>query len=262
MSGGQEADPKGDCTGEVVTQSEQDPELESIRHEDRYEKIGEMARASGKGNQRDVGTKVKFEWKVTLPSKHGDAEKSPLLVVLHEKDGNMRKTTDAWKAAADQAGAVLLVPQGTLRINRNKFQWGRDREAIANNVNEAIEKVVAENGCDKHRIIVAGFAEGASLAWDVALRNAETFRGVIPVCGRFDVKSESVFEDADAAKLRVYVLCGEKDDTSFIQSNKDAVKKLEKKGAKAKVKVLEEMGHAYPDSSDELVTALKFVLGE
>ncbi|MEK6642751.1 MAG: dienelactone hydrolase family protein [Planctomycetota bacterium] len=257
---------KGDFPNDIIAQMEGDSDLDNIRKDPRYAKMEDMAKGGkAKGGNRRTGgdtQKAEFKWKVTLPSKHDADEKTPLLVVLHGAGGNMKETSATWKKVADKANAILLTPQGTIEQGVG-FNWGQDTDTVEENVLMAIDKVAGEHKIDKSKIVLAGFSQGAMMTWGLALRNPDTFCGIIPVAGRCDAKSESAFSDTDLAKLKAYLILGEDDNEALNESAKSAAKKLEKKGAKVGVTVIRDLGHAYPDNADvELGKALKFVMGE
>jgi predicted esterase len=256
---------QGNFPMDLAAQMEQDSDLDNLREDPRYAKIEAMVKSGGgKGAGRAAqGQKVKFEWKVTLPKDRDGSDKPPLVVVLHGAGSNMTEAAKQWKKAAEKVGAVLLTPQGTYKLSDDKYQWGGDMDAIEENVSDAIDKVVAEHKCDKEKIVLAGFSQGGRAAWTLALGNPEMFCGVIPVCGACDATSGAAFDDEELADLRVVILCGADDDEKIVKSNREAAKKLEKKGAKVKLNVYDDVGHAYPENADaEMVKALKFVLGE
>lgn len=257
---------KGDFPQSITDQMEGDSDLDNIRKDARYKKMLELAKGGkAKGGERRAGgemQKAEFKWKVTLPKKHDAEKKTPLLVVLHGAGGNMNEAAATWKKAADKAGAILLTPQGTMKQGEG-FNWGQDMDTVEENVMMAIDKVAGEHKIDKSKIILAGFSQGAMATWSLALRNPDTFCGIIPVSGPCNAKSDSAFEDADLAKLKVYTILGGEDKADMLKSAKDAAKKLEKKGAKVKIAEFEDLGHAYPENTDaELGKALKFVMAD
>ncbi|MBI5763027.1 MAG: dienelactone hydrolase family protein [Planctomycetes bacterium] len=257
---------KGDFPRSITDQMEGDSDLDNIRKDARYEKMVALAKSGkAKGGDRRTGgnmQKAEFKWKVTLPKKHDADEKTPLIVVLHGAGGNMNEAAATWKKAADKAGAILLTPQGTMKQG-DGFNWGQDMDTVEENVLMAIDKVANEHKIDKSKIVLAGFSQGAMMTWSLALRNPDTFCGIIPVSGPCNAKSDSAFDDADLAKLKIYTILGGEDKAEMLKSAKDAAKKLEKKGAKVKVAEFEDLGHAYPENTDaELGKALKFVMAD
>ncbi len=235
---------------------EKDSDFDNIRSDPRYPKVLAVARGASGGKRSG------FLWTVT-PLKGAAAKKAaPLLVVLHGHGGNMREAAQQWQAAAQRMGAILLAPQGANEIGEGKFDWGHNLDQIEEDVLDAINKVMDEHKVDKNRVVLAGFSQGGSITWSLGVRNPDTFRGLIPVCGRFDAPSDSDMDEEATAKVRVYAMVGADDDAALLKSNRDAEKRFKKLGAKVKLKVFDGVGHAYPEGAeDEELKALEFVLG-
>ncbi len=247
---------------------ENDSDFDNIRKDDRYDDLINRAKAPAAPRQRrsDPEPEPKEEtvdpaWKVTLPKKHDASKASPLIVALHHYHGNMDSTTDRWRKAADEVGAILLTPQGTVSMGDGMFHWGRDIDTIERDVMKAIDKVLDEHKVDSKKIVLAGFSQGGWATWAIAARNPDTFRGIIPVCGRVGPEIEKDLEDPDAANLRVWIMLGEDENSSVVESNERAAKVLKKAGARVKSESYDGVGHGYPENHDEeLVKALRFIL--
>lgn len=257
---------KGDFPRSITDQMESDSDLDSIRKDARYKKMLELAKGGkAKGGERrgKATTELKEGSRVDIfvpekKSKNG----FPVLVVLHGAGGNKNETAKIWTDVAREAGAILVVPQGA-EEQGNGYRWGKDIDAVEEAVLGCIDAVASSNKINKSKIVLAGFSQGAMMTWSLALRNPDTFCGIIPVSGPCNAKSDSAFEDADLAKLKVYTILGGEDKADMLKSAKDAAKKLEKKGAKVKIAEFEDLGHAYPENADaELGKALKFVMGD
>lgn len=246
----------GGFGNDFAEQIENDSDFDHVRDDPRFAKILAVARG-GTG-----GKKSGFIWTVTPPKGAAAKKAAPLLVVLHGHGGNMREATQQWQSAAQKMGAILLAPQGTNQIGEGKYEWGRNLDDVEENLLDAINKVMDEHKVDHSRVVLAGFSQGGLIAWTLGLRNPDTFRGLIPVCGRCDAPSESDTDEEALAKLRIYIMIGADDDEALLKSNRDAEKRFKKLGAKVKLKVFDGVGHAYPESAEEEeLKALEFVLG-
>jgi predicted esterase len=238
-----------------------DADFDNIRKDPRYAKALAKARSQDGGAADDGEETVNFEWKVTLPRDYDESEEVPLIVALHSRGGDMAKATKRWKKAARKVGAILLAPQGTVKVDGGGFQWGSNLGRIEENVMDAINEVMDEYEIDQDRVILTGFSQGAWATWALALRSPDTFCGIIPVAGRFEAPSESYFEDEDLAKLRIVVMVGEDDNDDLVKGNKKAAKRFKGLGAEVKLHVYEGIGHAFPDDAvKEQVKALRFIL--
>lgn len=245
-----------------------DSDFDNIRKDDRYKAVMAKAdRVAGRGQPRVEVTPepkektVDPQWKITLPKNYDASKATPLVVALHHYHGNMNSTTDRWRKAADELGAILLTPQGTIDMGEGMYHWGQDIDTIERNVMKAVDKVMDEHKVDQKKIVLVGFSQGGWATWAIAARNPDTFRGIIPVCGAVKPDIEKNLKDADIANLRVWIMLGEDENSAVVESNEEAAKLLRKAGAKVKLETYEGVGHGYPEDSDkELAKALHFIL--
>lgn len=243
-----------------------DSDLDNIRKDPRYKKA--LAAAGGKprparpSRTTDVEEKeVAAKWSVTVPQGLDKSAKAPLIVALHPFHGSMERTTERWKEAAAEVGAILLTPQGTFDMGDGQFQWGRDLDQIGDNVMDAIDDVVDEHNIDQKKIVLGGFSQGGWATWGLALRTPETFRGIIPVCGMCRPESESAFADDDLKDLRVFIMLGADERDRVKDANRRAARRLREIGAKVRSKSYDGVGHGFPENrTKELVKALRFIL--
>jgi predicted esterase len=256
----------------MAQQMEGDSDLDSIRKDPRYAELlkragGEAgAKKSGETGKKPSadqpqGKPVDPEWQVTVPKGLDKSKRVPLIVALHPRNGNMEMTIERWKDVAAEMGAILLTPQGTFRLADDRYEWGRNLDAIEENVMDAIDEVMEDHQIDKKKIIVVGFSQGAWAAWSMALRNPDVFRGAIPVAGRLaDNWQEDIEEDA-IKNLKIYAMVGADDDEQLVKSGKQAAKKLKDMGLKVELKTFDGVGHDFPkNAKEEQLKALKFVL--
>lgn len=250
---------------DLAEQIEDDSDFDNIRKDRRYADILKRAKkASARPARQPIpeSEEVAFKWKVTLPEDFDKSHKAPLLVALHHFNGSMEKTTRRWKKAADEVGAILLTPQGTIKMDDGNYHWGRSLDKIDENVMAAINQVMDKYKIDQDKIILAGFSQGGWATWGLALRHPDTFRGIIPVAGRFEPESESDLDDPALAHLRVFIMVGAEDRSRTIDSNRKAAKLLRKTRAKVRLNIYDEVGHGFPDNeTEEQIKALKFILG-
>lgn len=253
----------GGFTHDMAAQMEGDSDLDHIRKDARYKKLLEKAKniqpSATRGGQRgSADKKVGFRYEVTTPKGLNKSKAAPLVVALHGFGSSAAEEKDTWREAAASVGAILLTPQGTNQRG-SSYNWGDNLDEIEENIMSAIDDVMDKQKIDKKRIVIAGFSQGGQIAYALALRNPDTFCGVIPVCGLCK-ESESAFDDDAVKNLRVCILYGSDDEDEILDSNKKAAEKFKQSGAKVTVKAYDG-GHAYPSDADEaLADALKFVL--
>lgn len=249
---------------DMKEQMEGDSDLDHIRKDARYKKLLEKAKnaqppAAARGGRRGAADrKVGFRYEVTTPKGLNKSKAAPLVVALHGFGSSAAEEKDTWREAAASAGAILLTPQGTNQRG-SSYNWGDNLDEIEENIMSAIDDVMDKQKIDKKKIVIVGFSQGGWAAYSLALRNPDTFCGVIPVCGLCK-ESESAFDDDAVKNLRVCILYGSDDEDEILDSNKKAAEKFKQSGAKVSIKAYDG-GHAYPSDTDEaLADALKFVL--
>jgi len=246
---------RGGMGTNLAQQIEDDSDLESLRDDKRYKPLLEKARTAG------VGKKVKFEWTIVAPEGHDKSKKAPLIVALHPYGGSMATTVDRWRKAAAEVGAVLVCPQGTMRMGDTAYQWGFDLDEIEKNVMKAIDAAMDGYAIDQDHVVLAGFSQGGWITWNLGLRHPDTFCGLIPVGGLYRPEGDGELSAHDVKKLRVFAMVGGDEQKDVIDSNRTVVGRLEKAGAKARLNLYDGVGHDFPkESLKEQVKALKFVL--
>lgn len=247
---------------------EHDSDLDNIRNDERYQKLLHRVRQLESGDEAtppaDKASEpvVDSQWKVTLPKGYDASKPAPLVVALHHYNGNMKNTTDRWRKAASDVGAILLTPQGTVKEDGDGYSWGADINTIETDVMKAIDAVMDKHKVDTKKIVLGGYSQGGWATWAIAARNPDTFRGIIPVCGAVRPEIEKDLELPEAGHLRAWIMLGSEENSIVIDSNKRAAKLLKQAGAKVDLEVYEGVGHGFPKNSDEELTkALRFILG-
>jgi phospholipase/carboxylesterase len=248
----------------MAKQMEGDSDFDNIRKDPRYAELLKRAGGGeakpGKKPGKEEGQQVDAEWQVTAPKGLDKSKKAPLIVALHDRKGNMDATIDRWKPVAAEVGAVLLTPQGTVRLGDDQYDWGSNLDSVEENVMDAIDEAMEDHQIDKKRVVVVGFGEGGSLAWSMALRNPDVFRGVVALAGKPADKWEDDVEEGALKNLRIYALVGD-DDEQLIKADKQAAKKLKEMGVQVEVRTIKGLGHEFPkNAKEELSKALEFAL--
>ncbi len=138
---------------------------------------------------------------VQLPPAYDRRKLVPLVIMLHGMGGTaanaMRET--GWSAKADTEGFIVAYPEGTrpdaskppsLRGNPQAWNDGSGRfYAAEHNVDDVaflrvlIEKLSADSAVDPRRIFVAGFSNGASMAFRAGAELADRIAAVAPHSG-------------------------------------------------------------------------------
>ena len=238
-----------------------DSDLESIRDEERFAQLIKYAET---GEAPPV-TAASVQLEIFKPDSLEEGGKYPLIVALHGYGRNPARALDNWKEAAEKIGAIVIAPQGTQQMSSSAFHWGELSDSVPVVV-AAVEKAVQELPVDPDKVILTGFSQGGSLAYEAALSHPELFSGLIPVASRYTPAEGSAagkITDKPGARLsKVFIMVGADDRATVLDTAKQAVKDFEAAGCKVQLATYEGVGHAYPENRvQEQVKALKFILG-
>ena len=135
----------------------------------------------------------------------------PLIVFLHGHGGNeqqiLRLAPRISRRNYVSIGLRGPVCLGTNRKGALGFSWGDDShlEMIEDYLFEAVQQTRLHYHIHSERIILAGFAEGATLAYRLALTFPEKFHGVIALNGHMPRENRPLLRLPEAAALRVFM---------------------------------------------------------
>lgn len=111
------------------------------------------------------------------------AAQAPLVLLLHPAGGDARRFIEETRPIADRLGFIILAPQsigGTWDFAQTRH-FGPDIDRI----DAALRELFSRTAIDPHRIVVAGFSDGASYALSLGLANPRLFRGVVALSPGF-----------------------------------------------------------------------------
>lgn len=189
-----------------------DPDLEPLRGDPRFEEFlvrMQSMLAAAQAYSSEVGTYI--------PPRLTEAEKIPLLVVLHEV-GETRETALAeWTPIAEQLGTALVVPSARFPIGAEPsmgMSWFDDLEQYGQRffdyertINRAVKAFAREHVLDRQRVYIAGTGQGGMVAFNVAVHGSGFYRGVLVLNGPLhDVLAQPKIAQAAASGLQVRVL--------------------------------------------------------
>jgi phospholipase/carboxylesterase len=166
---------------------ERDPDLAALRADARFAPL----LAGVKRRNAEVAAELPkrlapFTW-VPPPPDGGKPAPVPLLIVLHPYGGERESFARAgFLDYCKQSGFALLAPSGDWMIAPGRFSWFRGGgdftvhfRAQSRRVWLAVEELKKGVAIDPQRIYVAGFGEGASLGFTLAVRNPQWVRGAV-----------------------------------------------------------------------------------
>ncbi len=238
---------------------ETDADLESVRDTEPFAATLERVRR----NQTEAEERFRelvagSEPIVFLPNNKEPKKPAPLLVVLHGFGDNSDHFVNGYRGTAAWLGAILVAPRSLVPVGQG-FEWGTVDQA-EQLVMGTLEGVLEHYNIDRNQILLSGFSQGGFMAFQLAARHPEVFRGVVPIAGRYRPEVAELLAKAEAPP-RFYLMVGSEDDAA--ESNRQGYRELEQAGVTARLKIYPNLGHKFPpDHEKELLRALKFVLKE
>ncbi len=103
---------------------------------------------------------------------------------------------------------------------------------------EVIDKVIAENKIDPHRIYVTGLSMGGFATWEILQREGKLFAAAVPICGGADL----AYADK-LTKIPLWVFHGDADKTVPVTRSRDMVAAITKAGGNVKYTEYPGVGH-------------------
>lgn len=178
----------------------------------------------------------------------------PLIVAIHGNGGAPEHWVEPWSKFPGRAR--ILLPQGEAKLEEG-YAWfpaSKDfaNEKLAADVSSAEERlwkgIAALAGT--RRLVVAGYAEGATLAYLLALRHADVIAGAFPVAGAMPTRLYPREQGAERPRSApVTAFHGKLDEVIPVQAARDTIAAFTKAGLPATLKEYEGVRHR---PSDEL----------
>ncbi|MRR09902.1 hypothetical protein EG831_07500, partial [bacterium] len=224
--------------------------------------IKEYAALKQRADRLLAAAKDKAYPPVILAPAGGDAATPrPLLVALHGYGNNAADFSRAFAWIPDRLGYVVCCPYGPEVMGTTSFSWGERPLAAGQRVREAIDAVRRQYAIDTARIILAGFSQGGGYAYDLGVRLAGAFQGVIPMgAGWFDTTLATQIPVAAQRGTRFFVMLGALEHEERQAVNRDAVRRLAAGGVAVSYTLYPGVGHALPEDRDyELERAIRWI---
>lgn len=148
------------------------------------------------GTPLDIAVKSAATVRVITPPGLSKAHPRPLVVALHGMGGEAQLFARLLAEARAGTPAVWAFPQAPypLHVTRGLgYSWFRldedgNVDPVTRDLSEAyvldvVRTLTADGTVDPARVYVVGFSQGGFLAYDLALRHPEIFRGAAPIGG-------------------------------------------------------------------------------
>ena len=189
-----------------------DPDLERLRADPRFEELmGRMQSllAEAQAYSSEAG--------VYIPPRLAEAEKIPLLVVLHDFGETRETALVEWTPIAEQLGTALVVPSARFPVGAEPskgMSWFDDLEQYRQRfvdyettINRAVKAFSRQHALDRQRVTIAGTGQGGMVAFNVAVHGSGFYRGVLVLNGPLHEElAQPKFAQAAESGLKVRVL--------------------------------------------------------
>ncbi|MBJ6764968.1 phospholipase [Myxococcaceae bacterium JPH2] len=149
---------------------------------------------------------------VYVPESYQAGTPAPLVLLLHGAGELPESMLKRFRASADTAGALLLIPKSQEESwDMLIGKYGPDRDFI----DDKLKQVFSRFSVDPARVGIGGFSDGATYALSLGLSNGDVFQHIAAFSAGFVAPSELV------GKPRVYMSHGTRDPVlSFDTSGK------------------------------------------
>lgn len=195
-----------------------------------------------------------------LPPGYKDTTTGPLVIALHGVGADPRDIMGAWMNTTMYSGCILVTPHGP-RKYKNGYAWRYPDESQWV-VLHALDRAIEEENIETSKILVAGFSQGATVAFNVALANPQLIRGVVCSSGQYDLTHIKAPLDLEKeAWPKFFLMCGSEDVRKM--SAQAARDKLRRLGFSVVYKEYAGVGHSLPEAYDaELQQGYQFIMGD
>lgn len=162
------------------------------------------------GNHRmwlQVGD-LKREYLLHVPEEYDSRGPAPLLMMFHGSGGTLdgMARTSGWISQSEYEKYLVAIPNGFPNDDGMRV-WRDGRGGRGSNVDDVaftrlmIEDVSARLKVNRKRIFVAGFSNGAGLAYRLATEMGDIVAAIAPVAGRINVEVEKLARPVPAIAI-------------------------------------------------------------
>ncbi len=233
-----------------------DRDFDNIRETEKFKELEIKAESLLKGARSK-------EWPsyIFIPPDYDSTKSYPVLTMLHGYGASPRSFIGDLAEFFTENGFIYIVPYGTEVFGLSSFGWGDVLKVEKKIIRETLN-IIRKYSVDISNVILAGYSQGGSRTFSIAIRNPALFKGAIPIAGGFDEEGlKEHFDKLKGEKLRFYIMIGGKEREERLKGNQRAKELLEDYGIKVHLKVFPNVGHAFPgDPEKEIGKALDFIL--
>ncbi len=224
----------------------EDEDLDPLRVYEVFEEIKQIC----KKRESKAKKQAKPAKKVLIPENNKKEEKAPLLLDLHGNQGNIKIAEKYWKEAIKLNNMVGLI-QSSQIVFSDAYAWN-DIELGSKELKKHYEDLKSDYNIDENNIILGSFSAGASVILESINKDYINPKGLIlvgpwlPEVDNYDV----IYEKLKNKNIKLYIICGTKDQDCFKGCNK-FVKKLDEHKIENFYDKIKGLNHDYPDNFKE-----------
>lgn len=142
-------------------------------------------------------------YRLQMPAEYNANRAYPLLIVLPNVGQSIEDAMAPWRLDAERFGYILAAVEWG--AGRSAYEYRPEDHAAVTDSLHDIKRILS---VDTDRVALAGFGEGANMAYDVGLSHPDLFAGVVPINGR-PRAFISVWYWRHAQALPFYIVMGE-----------------------------------------------------
>lgn len=235
-------------------QFESDKDFDYVKNNRKFKKIVEAANAE----IESLKSKTALIPRTYFPSKYNKTAAAPLLVLLHGYGGNPVEIMEPYKSLADSRGVILMACRASEVQSRNSFYWDFENQAAKDRIRKDIENVAKRFNIDKDKIVLSGFSQGGYLCYDFGLKNADLFKGLLPVAG--SIPKQISLSPIAKKDMKLYALVGLQESENFLAAYDNLDDRLDELNVPYYLHYTN-VGHQYPkNAGDALIQAYDWIM--
>jgi predicted esterase len=154
------------------------PGLEAVRRDTRWPAIPPFLKECNtiwarSGHRRTV---------LVAPTGYSPGTPIGVVVGLHGIGGGPDGfLDDSYRGFADELNMAFVAVSGSIPFGQRSFAWSEDPEADARQVRRALVELGDRLTIDRAHVILYGFSEGGQMAFEIAFRHPNEFRGALAI---------------------------------------------------------------------------------
>ncbi len=190
---------------------------------------------------------------LTVPRAYTPARAWPLFVASHGTGMTGGMVHPFLEGLALSRGFLLVSPTGTAKYRDRGWCFTRRERSLHLS---AISRVAREYRIDRNRVYLGGWSRGGHATWDVGVRYADRFAGLLPVVGGLVYRDLGLV--GNLAGVRVHGIQGALDQPALVAAHRLGVAEMRRLGLPVTYEEIPGRGHGFfrdrlPGAVDDLL---------